>query len=206
MTRTGRSKKGKGSPCASELVQYVTGDKRPDQTPPICFCGGLCVVFIALFLFPPTRLNGIAQPHSAQKAPICCKNSLESLTCHLRCVLHRTQRFLGGVPTYSGPHTLSQRPKWNMHAAQSPERGKESTHLGIAFGNCLWCHVNGVLGNPRMGWDLLFSSQFTFTQHVFRRDTERKPLKPLNQHFELQSNRTGLYTPTCPPEFYFRCL
>ncbi len=108
MTRTGRSKKGKGSPCASELVQYVTGDKRPDQTPPICFCGGLCVVFIALFLFPPTRLNGIAQSHSAQKAPICCKNSLESLTCHLRCVLHRTQRFLGGVPTYSGPHTLSQ--------------------------------------------------------------------------------------------------
>lgn len=96
------------------------------------------------------------------KGPICCKNPLESLTCHLRCVLHRTQRFLGDVPAHSSPHTLSQRPKWNMCTAQSPER--ESAHLYTVFGNCLWCHTNSVWGvlrdagksmhGERRGWAL----------------------------------------------------
>lgn len=127
------------------------------------------------------------------KGPICCKTPLESLTCHLRCVLHRTQRFLGGVPAHSSPHTLSQRLKWNMCAAQSPER--ESAHLGPVFGNWLWCHTDSVWGGLRdagksMNESIKTKGQGSSFIHFYSARIQtglREEKKPPKQDFELES-------------------
>lgn len=178
-----------GSPCASELVQqYVTRDKRLDQTPPICFGGGLCVVFIALVSFPPTRLNAIAQSRSAQKALSVVKTP--SNHWHATCAASRTghKGFWEAFPP-TAAHTHFHKGRNEICARHKAQRGRARTFTlcsVIAFDVTLTVFEAswGMLGNPCMGNEGAGLSIHFYSTHIQTGQRERKPPK---QHFELQS-------------------